>query len=73
MTRIFITTLALAFAASVSAQAGEPVSAEAKAAVAKAIAEIGCTSDDIETEGNRYEADDAKCKDGQYDIVLDKD
>lgn len=73
MTRIFITTLALAFAASMSAQAGAPVSAEAKAGVAKALAEIGCTSDDIEAEDNGYEADDAKCKDGQHDIILDKD
>ena len=28
---------------------------------------------DIETEGGGYEADDAKCKDGEYDITLDKD
>ena len=74
MPRIFIATLALAFAASISAQAGEPVSAEAKAAVVKAIADIGCTSDEIEAEdGGSYEADDARCKDGQYDITLDKD
>ena len=73
MTKILITTLALAFAASMSAQAGEPASAEAKAGVAKALAEIGCMGADIETEGGGYEADDAKCKDGQYDITLDKD
>ena len=36
MTKFLITTLALAFAASLSAQAGEPASAEAKAGVAKA-------------------------------------
>jgi len=40
MTRIFITTLALAFLA-MPAQAHEP-SAEAKAAVGQALAEIGC-------------------------------
>ena len=73
MTRIFIATLALAFAASMPAQAGDPVSAEAKAAVVKALGEIGCTSNDIEAEDGGYEADDAKCKDGQYDITLDKD
>jgi hypothetical protein len=71
--RIFIATLPLAFAASMSAQAGAPVSAEATAGVTKALAEIGCTSNDIETEGGGYEADDATCKDGKYDITLDKD
>jgi hypothetical protein len=36
----------------------------------------GCTDGKIEkeTEGSgRFEVDDAKCKDGQYDIKLDKD
>ena len=72
MARIFIAMFALVFTVSVSAQAGE-VSAEAKAGVTKALAEIGCTSHEIEAEGEGYEADDAECKDGHYDIILDKD
>ena len=72
MTRIFIPTLALVFVSSVSAQAYEP-SAEVKADVVQSLAEIGCTSDDIEVEGNGYKANDAKCGDGRYDITLDKD
>ena len=72
MTRTFIATSALAFAASMSAQASAPVSADAKASVTKALAEIGCTSEDIDAEGDVYFADDATCKDGKYDITLDK-
>jgi hypothetical protein len=55
------------------AQASAPVSADAKASVTKALAEIGCTSEDIDAEGGGYEADDTTCKDGKYDITLDKD
>ena len=34
-----------------------------------------CTVEDgnIEAEGGGYEADDVICKDGQYDMTLDKD
>lgn len=73
MTRIFITTLALVFAASMSAQAAEPLTAEAKEGIAKTLAEIGCTpSDDMGVEqGIGYYVNDATCKDGLYDIVLD--
>ena len=51
------------FVSSVSAQAYEP-SAEVKADVVQSLAEIGCTSDDIEVEGNGYKANDAKCGTG---------
>jgi len=37
------------------------------------LGEIGCTSEDIDAEGDVYFADDATCKDGTYDITLDKD
>jgi hypothetical protein len=73
MTRTFIATFALAFAASMSAQASGPVSGDAKASVTKALAEIGCTSEDIDSKDNLYFADDATCKDGKYDITLDQD
>jgi hypothetical protein len=73
MTRTFLATFALAFAASMSAQAGAPVvSADAKASITNALAEIGCTSEDIDAEDDVYFADDATCKDGKYDITLDK-
>jgi hypothetical protein len=71
LTRTFIATFALAFAASISAQAGKAVSADAKASITKALAEIGCTGGDIGVEGDIYFADDATCKDGKYDITLD--
>ena len=41
-----------------------------------ALEAFGCTGGKMEkeTEGSGYfEVDDAKCKDGQYDIKLDKD
>ena len=36
---------------------------------------IGCTVEetDITTKGGGYKADDVDCKDGQYDLLLDKD
>ena len=36
---------------------------------------IGCTVEDsdITTKGGGYKADDVECKDGQYDLLLDKD
>ena len=36
---------------------------------------MDCTVEDtaIEAEGSGYEADDVICKDGQYDVYLDKD
>jgi hypothetical protein len=72
MTRIFIATLALAFVASMPAHTRD-LSAAAKAGVVQALAEIGCTSDEIKIEGDRYEAHSANCRDGRYDITLDKD
>ena len=36
---------------------------------------IGCTVEetDITTKGDGYKADDVECKDGRYDLLLDKD
>jgi hypothetical protein len=72
MTKIYLTTLALVFVSSIPAVA-QPVSAEAKASIEKALVEIECTGADIQVKGDGYEAEDATCKDGQYDIILDKD
>ena len=41
-----------------------------------ALAALGCTGGKMEKEteaSGTFEVDDAKCKDGQYDIKLDKD
>jgi hypothetical protein len=53
----------------------KPSEAEAKK-IAEAIAALGCSGGEMEKEGEAsgyYEVDDAKCKDGQFDIKLDKD
>jgi hypothetical protein len=58
------------------ALADSPVSAEEAAKIKAAIEVLGCTGGKMEkeTEGSGYfEVDDAKCRDGQYDIKLDKD
>jgi hypothetical protein len=74
MIRIFIATLAVALAAGRAASAGE-VNAEAQAAIEKALAEIGCKveADDIDATDDGYEADDVKCKDGEFEVTFDKD
>lgn len=74
MARFIIVALTLAFAAASSVFAG-PVTEQQVEGVQKAIKAIGCTVDDgaIETEGDGYEADDVECKDGNYDMTLDKD
>jgi hypothetical protein len=60
---------------SLPAVAGDSeVTPEAQAAIEKALADMGCTSYEIEaTDDGGYEADDSQCADGQYDILFDKD
>ena len=43
--------------------------------VQTAIKALGCTVEDsdIIAKGDGYKADDVECKDGQYDVSLDKD
>jgi len=74
MTRLFIAALALLFAAGTTAYADD-VSAEAKAGIEKALADMGCTmgEHDMEAEDDGYKLDDVECKDGSYDMTLDKD
>jgi hypothetical protein len=58
------------------ALADSPVSAEEAAKIKAALEPLGCTGGKMEkeTEGSGYfEVDDAKCRDGQYDIKLDRD
>lgn len=74
MMRIFTAVLALVFAGSLSALAAEPLPADAKVGISKALEEIGCNPGDkagVE-EGVGWFSDGATCGDDVYDIVLDK-
>ena len=72
--------ISMAFAAalvsSTFALADTPVTPAEAEKIKAALEAFGCTGGKMEkeTEGSRYfEVEDAKCKDGQYDIKLDKD
>jgi hypothetical protein len=56
--------------------ADTPVTSAEAEKIKAALEAVGCTGGktEKETEGSGYfEVDDAKCRDGQYDIKLDKD
>jgi hypothetical protein len=56
--------------------ADTPVTPAEAEKIKAALEAVGCTGGKMEkeTEGSGYfEVDDAKCRDGQYDIKLDKD
>jgi hypothetical protein len=74
MNRVSIVALALAFATATSAYAGALTEQQVEG-VQKAIKAIDCTVDDsdIKAKGDGYVADDVECKDGNYDMSLDKD
>jgi hypothetical protein len=58
------------------ALADTPVSPAEAEKIKASLEAMGCTGGKMEkeTEGSGYfEVDDAKCRDGQYDIKLDKD
>jgi hypothetical protein len=64
------------FMSSVFAFADTPVSPAEADKIKAALETLGCTGGKMEkeTEGSGFfEVDDAKCRDGQYDIKLDKD
>lgn len=76
MTRLSIATLGLfitVFATPVVAE--EALTEKQVEGVQTTIRGMECTVEDknIEAEGANYEADDVICKDGQYDVRLDKD
>ena len=52
-----------------------PVTEEQVMGIQKTIKAMECTVEDtaIEAEGSGFEADDVICKDGQYDVYLDKE
>ena len=67
---------AAALVSSTFALADTPVTPAEGEKIKAALEAFGCTGGKMEkeTEGSGYfEVDDAKCKDGQYDIKLDKD
>ncbi len=70
-----ITAAALAFSAT-AALADDKVSDAEAAKIKEAVAAWGCDGGtyEKETEGTGvFEAEDVKCKGGQYDVRLDKD
>ncbi len=70
-----ITAAALAFSAT-AALADEKVSDDEGAKIKAAVAEWGCEGGKYEKESEGtgvFEAEDVKCKGGQYDFRLDKD
>jgi hypothetical protein len=74
MIKILSAAIALTLAGGISAYAAD-ASAEAKAAVEKAIVETGCSmdvDDDVEADGDGYKTEDVQCKDGQYFMTFDK-
>jgi hypothetical protein len=74
--KVLSMTLAAALVSSTFALADTPVSPAEAEKIKAALDVVGCTGGKMEkeAEGSGYfEVDDAKCKDGQYDIKLDKD
>jgi hypothetical protein len=72
----FLMAVAVALVSSTSALADTPVTPAEAEKIKAALEVLGCTGGKMEkeTEGSGYfEVDDAKCKDGQYDVKLDKD
>jgi hypothetical protein len=74
MTRIVIAASVLAMVAAGSVYAAALTEQQVEG-VQTAIKAAGCTVDDsdIMAKGDGYKADDVECKDGQYDVMLDKD
>jgi hypothetical protein len=72
----FLISLAAALACSTFAHADTPVTPTEAEKIKTALEALSCSGGKMEkeTEGSGYfEVDDAKCKDGQFDIKLDKD
>jgi len=72
----FLMAFVAAFASSTFALANTPVTPAEAEKIKAALEVFGCTGGKMEKEsegGGYFEVDDAKCKDGQFDIKLDKD
>jgi hypothetical protein len=72
--RTFVATFLLVSAAATAVYAAA-LTEEQVEGVQKAIQAIGCTVEDTDiiAKGDGYKAEDVQCKDGQYDMLLDKD
>lgn len=78
MLRVAVAALALVMLPAIASAKKEEKKVEAtKEQIAKIDASLkadGCEGGDIEVEKDgSFEVDDVKCKDGQYDVKLDKD
>ena len=75
MIRIFIAVLATALRRGPAGQRPGEVVPTLRRRSTKALAEIGCTveADDVDATDDGYEADDVKCKDGEFEVTFDKD
>lgn len=75
MTRLSIAALGVLFAVLATPVFAEALTEKQVEGVETTIRGMDCTVEDanIEAEGGGYEADDVICKDGQYDMTLDKD
>jgi hypothetical protein len=72
---LILAVIALAQASTIPVRAAD-VSAEARAAVEKAITELGCSmdvNDEVQANGDGYEAEYVLCEDGPYYLTFDKD
>jgi len=75
MTRTIATAVALAFLSTSAMADDKPTDAEA-AKIKEAVAAWGCEGGTYEKESEGtgvFEAEDVKCKGGQYDFRLEKD
>jgi hypothetical protein len=72
---LILAAIALAQASTIPVRAAD-VSAEARAAVEKAVTELGCSmdvNDEVQANGDGYEAEYVLCEDGPYYLTFDKD
>ncbi|MCJ7598173.1 MAG: hypothetical protein MUO41_06010 [Methyloceanibacter sp.] len=75
MTRLSIATLGVLFAVVTTPVCAEALTEKQIEGVEKTIRGMECTVEDsdITSKGDGYKADDVICKDGNYDMTLDKD
>lgn len=74
--RFILIAITAVLASTTFTLADTPVTPEEAAKIKAALEVLGCTGGKMEkeTEASGYfEVDDAQCKEGQYDIKLDKD
>jgi hypothetical protein len=76
MNKLSVIALAFVFAGATAVLADDKPSADEVAKIKEAVAAFGCEGGEYEKETEAtgvYEAEDVKCKAGNYDFRLDKD